>query len=438
MKVHACPLCGSRMKRNGTTSAGRTLVEVHLLRRELGAEDRQRGEAARGLPRLAPHAQAPGRHARRREDLQEEVRPLLGYLADAAQGRGAEEGRLRRRDPPRQEGRRADSLRRRARPGLAPVPLREQPGVVGADVAHRGARGGRLRRRGRIRQGPQGDVARDEAPEVRLPRLLAGEPLHHDEAEDGGGPGALRARQGAPWHHHPQGGGRVGRGAARLVGALGRAPRRDDPGRGRQGGSGPREAREGEALSGPPRQRRRPLHLPGPRSHPGRAAPVDQQPHRGRGERAAAGDAQGPQGGSPSSEGSRRSSGGATCTARTRCQPPRSFGSCPRTARSPQYTGGWTSGGGSREPSRDGATPWSGRSSTTRSPTGWTGTEWTHFLSYKPLSLYCGGFWMEGTRRPWSGPSMCRAISKSASCASRCGIHGAHRTRGPYRCLRRP
>lgn len=81
------------------------------------------------------------------------------------------------------------------------MPLREQPGVVGADVAHRGARGGRLRRRGRLRQGPQGDVARDEAPEVRLPRLLAGEALHHDEAEDGGGPGALRARQGALGHH---------------------------------------------------------------------------------------------------------------------------------------------------------------------------------------------------------------------------------------------
>ena len=37
---------------------GKDAVEVHLLRRELGAEDRQRGEAARGLPRLAPHAQA--------------------------------------------------------------------------------------------------------------------------------------------------------------------------------------------------------------------------------------------------------------------------------------------------------------------------------------------------------------------------------------------
>lgn len=88
--------------------------------------------------------------------------------------------------------------------------------------------------------------------------------------------------------------------------------------------------------------------------------------------------------GGAESEGSRRSSGGATCTARTRCQPPRSFGSCPRTGRSPRSTGGLTSGGDSRGPSRDGAKPWSGRSSTTRSPTGWTGTEWTHFLSYKP------------------------------------------------------
>ena len=63
---------------------------------------------------------------------------------------------------------------------------------------------------------------------------------------------------------------------------------------------------------------------------------------------------------------------------------PTDFGSCPPTAPSPRCTGGWTRGGGSRAPSRGGATPSCGRSSTTRSPTGWTGTDRTHFLSYMP------------------------------------------------------
>ena len=62
------------------------------------------------------------------------------------------------------------------------------------------------------------------------------------------------------------------------------------------------------------------------------------------------------------------------------------FGSCPPTAPSPRSTGGWTRGGGSRAPSRGGATPSCGRSFTTRSPTGWTGTDRTHCLSYMPCS----------------------------------------------------
>lgn len=77
-------------------------VEVHLVRRELGAEDRQRGEATGRLPRLAAHREEEGRHARRRENLQEESLPLLGDFADVAQGRGAQGGHLRRRDAPRQ------------------------------------------------------------------------------------------------------------------------------------------------------------------------------------------------------------------------------------------------------------------------------------------------------------------------------------------------
>lgn len=65
---------------------------------------------------------------------------------------------------------------------------------------------------------------------------------------------------------------------------------------------------------------------------------------------------------------------------------PTDFGSCPPTAPSPRSTGGWTREGGSRAPSRGGATPSCGRSFTTRIPTGWTGTDRTHFLSYMPCS----------------------------------------------------
>ena len=65
---------------------------------------------------------------------------------------------------------------------------------------------------------------------------------------------------------------------------------------------------------------------------------------------------------------------------------PTDFGPCPPTAPSPRSTGGWTRGGGSRAPSRGGATPSCGRSSTARSPTEWTGTDRTHFLSYMPCS----------------------------------------------------
>lgn len=175
---------------------GQDAVEVHLLRRELGAQDRQRGQAARGLPVLAAGARAADRHAWRRQDVPEEDGALLGDMADAAQGRGAAQGRLRRRHTPRQEGRRAHRLRRRARPRLAPVPLREQPRLGGAGVARRGARARGLGRRERLRQGPEGDVARDEAPGVRVPCLPPGQALHHLTPAHPGRRRALRAGEG--------------------------------------------------------------------------------------------------------------------------------------------------------------------------------------------------------------------------------------------------
>lgn len=71
---------------------GQDAVEVHFLRREHGAQDRQLGQAARVLPRLAAHQGAAGRHAGRRADLKAEDGPLLGDMAHAAEGRGPRGG----------------------------------------------------------------------------------------------------------------------------------------------------------------------------------------------------------------------------------------------------------------------------------------------------------------------------------------------------------
>ena len=231
---------------------GKDAVEVHLLRLELGAEDRQRGKAARGLPRLAPHAQAPGRHARRREDLQEESLPLLGDFADVAQGREAQGviyvdgmhlGRgavvLIASDDRNALGwhlARTES----SRAWSALVLHIAAPEVTVSD-------GGR-----RPREGAEGGVARHAPPALRLSRPLVGE-------------------------------------------ALGCAPVRDLRRRGLPPQARPREARQGEALARQARGRRHALHLPRPGAGPRRGAARHQQQHRGRRQRPAEGHAQGPQ-----------------------------------------------------------------------------------------------------------------------------------------------
>lgn len=65
---------------------GQDAVEVHVLWLEHGAEDRQRGKAARPPPVMAAHREEAGRHAGRRADLQAEDGPLLGDTAHAAEG----------------------------------------------------------------------------------------------------------------------------------------------------------------------------------------------------------------------------------------------------------------------------------------------------------------------------------------------------------------
>lgn len=70
----------------------------------------------------------------------------MGDMDHAAQGRGAARCCLRRWHTPWQKGCGAHRLRRFSRLGLAPVPRREQPRLVGSDAAHRRPRDGRLGR----------------------------------------------------------------------------------------------------------------------------------------------------------------------------------------------------------------------------------------------------------------------------------------------------
>lgn len=227
---------------------GQGSVEARLLRRELGAEGRQRGEAAARLPRLAAHREEEGRHARRRESRQEESLLLLGDFADVAQGRESPGGHLRRRYAPRQgavvliasddrNALRCHLARTESSRAWSALVLRiAAPEVTVSDGGDGLAKA-------------LGGVARHAPSALRLPRPLAGEVLYDVEAQDAGVRRALRARQGAPGHHRPQGGRRVGAGAPRVVEALGRAPVRDLRRRGPPPQARPREARQGEALA---------------------------------------------------------------------------------------------------------------------------------------------------------------------------------------------
>ena len=93
----------------------------------------------------------------------------------------------RRRDLGRARPRRAHMLQRREGGLLVHGEVGELEGVVGPHVADPGARGGRHRRRERVRQGRARDLAAHQGPEVHLPRLLAGQALHDDAAEAPGG-----------------------------------------------------------------------------------------------------------------------------------------------------------------------------------------------------------------------------------------------------------
>lgn len=70
-------------------------LQMQVLRLELGEEDRHLRQGPQNLPSVAFVPQTSIRHAGSRQDLQKEVRALLGYMAHAAQDRGAAKRHLR-------------------------------------------------------------------------------------------------------------------------------------------------------------------------------------------------------------------------------------------------------------------------------------------------------------------------------------------------------
>lgn len=237
---------------------------------------------------MAPLEGLAGRDAGRRAVIQAQDGRVLGGLAHARPRRRAPPRALRRRGLGRARPRRAHMLQRREGGLLVHGKVGELEGVVGPHGADPGARGGRHRRRERVRQGRARDLAAHQGPEVRLPRLLAGQALHDDAAEAAGGARALPHRARPHGHRGAAPGGALGRAPPRPVRILGRLPGGQGRG-GRQEGLHPREAEAGALVAVVAGVGGDAVHLPRPRPCQGRPAAVDQQHDRGRGELAAGG-----------------------------------------------------------------------------------------------------------------------------------------------------
>lgn len=263
-------------------------VEVHGLWRVDDGEVRRHGDKAGRVPRVAPLQGLPSGDAGRRAVLQAQDGRVLGGLAHVRPRRRAPPRALRRRYLGRARPRRAHMLQRREGGLLVHGKVGELEGVVGPHGADPGARGGRHRRRERVRQGRARDLAAHQGPEVHLPRLLAGQALHDDAAEATGGARALPHRARPHGHRDAAPGGALGRALPRLVRVLGRLPGGQDRG-GRQEGLHPREAEAGALVAVVAGVGGDAVHLPRPRPCQGRPAAVDQQHDRGRGELAAEG-----------------------------------------------------------------------------------------------------------------------------------------------------
>ena len=254
---------------------------------------RRHRREARGVPGMAHVEGHPALDARAGAHVQEEDRRVLARLAHArADGRGPP-GALRRRDlaVPRPRG--ADRPRRGARGVVVHGAGGDLEGLGGADGAHPGAGRRGMRRRDRVREGEAARLAGRAGPEVPLPRVLPGEALYHLAPEAPGRAGALRPGRRAHAPRDPPAGRMVGRALPAVVRVLGGLPRGRLLRR-REAPVHAREAQEGEVVALPAGERGHALHLPGPDPGRGWAAAQDEQPDRGRRQRAAAGHAQEP------------------------------------------------------------------------------------------------------------------------------------------------
>ena len=193
MKAVYCPYCGGRTKRNGRTSSGSQRWRCTAC----GASTTVRyDDTATRLDEflgwlLSKDSQAAmpggGRSFRRRTAEFWEVWPMPvpdGELHRVLYVDGIWVARPRR----------AHMLQRREGGLLVHGEVGELEGVVGPHGADPGARGGRHRRRERVRQGRARDLAAHQGPEVHLPRLLTGQALRDDAAEAPGGARALPHR----------------------------------------------------------------------------------------------------------------------------------------------------------------------------------------------------------------------------------------------------
>ena len=266
-------------------------VEVQGLRREPGGQDRQLRQEARRVPGLVALQEEAGGHARGRQDVQAADRRVLAPVAAASRdGRGLPGG-LRGRHLPGAQGLRADLQERGARAGVVRLPLGELAVLRGAHGQDRASRRRGHRRRARVPEGEEAALARHEGAALHVPRVRAGEEVHHHAAQDPGGGRPLRAGE-----RPPEGGVlRAGRRLARCLRevVLRRLPGRGDHGRRRAHLPHPRETRQGQELAHGAREAGHALHLRGPRPGGEARAAAGHQQRRGEPERPAQGDAQG-------------------------------------------------------------------------------------------------------------------------------------------------
>ena len=280
-------------------------VEVREVRGLADGQVRHHGGEARGVPLVAVLQGDPARDARAGKGLQEEDGRVLAGVAHAApDGRGAQ-GRLRGRDIPGARPRGPHRVLRRARAVLVHGAVRDLEGLGGAALADPGALRRGHGRRERLRAGRARHLAGDAGPALRVPRVLPGEALHDLAPAPAGRRRALRARKGAPARREPTPGRVVVRALHAVVRVLGRLPRGEERRR-REARLHAREAQEGEVVALEARQPGDPIHLPRSRARAGGAAALDEQPDRGRGERAAQGPPQEPQGPLADAEGEGR------------------------------------------------------------------------------------------------------------------------------------